>query len=165
MMVQTVLSVLVRFKCPQCGKTFTYYPDFALPYKRYTRQTVTHFSKIYVQDPDVTYQRATMVDGSAPGYPDGEQVLSPSTIHRFISSFSRFMPGTPKALDLIVQESPASALCRDGAPLTVPAKKYRSTARKEILLKCLKFFAVESLFHRTFHHSIFTELAIPYAFA
>jgi transposase-like protein len=165
MMVQTVLSVLVRFKCPRCGKTFTYYPDFALPHKRYTRQTVTHFSKTYVQDPDVTYQRATMVDGSAPGYPDGEQVLSPSTIHRFISSLSRLTPGTQKVVDLFNQERPASALCLNETQPPIPPKKYRSTARKEMLLKCLKLFAVESLFDRTFHHSIFTELAIPYAFA
>jgi transposase-like protein len=165
MMVQSVLSVLLRFKCPQCGKTFTYYPDFALPYKRYTRQTVTHFSKIYVQGPDVTYQGATIVDRSAPGYPDGEQVLSPSTIHRFISSLTRLIPGTQKAVDLIEEESPASAICLDVAQLTVPPQKYRSAARKDILLQCLKFFAIESLFNHTFHNSIFTKLGIPLAFA
>jgi len=165
MVVQIVLSALLRFKCPGCSKTFTYYPDFALPYKRYTRQTVTHFSKFYVQNPDVTYQTATIVDRSVPGYPDGEQSLSPSTIHRFITSLSRLIPSTQKAMDLIAQESPASAICRDEAQLTVPPQKYRSTTRKGILVQCLKFFAIESLFHPTFHNSIFTELGIRCAFA
>jgi len=34
MLVKTVLSALIRFRCPGCGKTFTYYPDFALPHKQ-----------------------------------------------------------------------------------------------------------------------------------
>ena len=165
MMVKTVLSALLRFKCPGCGKTFTYYPDFALPYKRYTRQTVTHFSRSYVQNSNATYQKAAMVDGSVPGYPDGEQTMAPSTIHRFITSLSRFITSTQKALDLILQQNPASAICRDMAQLTVPPEKYRSTARKGILLQCLKFLTIESFFHHTFRTSIFTKLAMRCAFA
>ena len=164
MVVQTVLSALLRFKCPGCGKTFTYYPDFALPFKRYTRQTVTQFSQSYAQNPNATYQKAAMVDGSVPGYPDGEQTLSPSTIHRFITHLSRFITSTQKALDLILQENPASAICRDMAQLTVPQKKYKTTARKDILVQCLKFLAIESLFHHTFRTSIFTKLAMRCAF-
>jgi transposase-like protein len=76
--VKTASSALVRFVCPGCGKTFTYYPDFALPYKRYTRSAVTHFSRCYVQNPEATYQKAAMVNASVPGYPDGERTLAPS---------------------------------------------------------------------------------------
>jgi hypothetical protein len=160
MLVETVLSALIRFRCPGCGKTFTYYPDFALPYKRYTRQTVAHFSRSYVQNPDATYQEATIVDGSVPGYPDSEQTLAPSTIHRFITNLSRLTTSAQKALDLVLQENPASAICRNIANLTVFRKKYKTKARKDILLQCLKFFAVEALFQHTFHTSIFTKLAI-----
>ena len=32
--VHTIASVLLRWKCPVCGKTFTDYSDFAWPYKR-----------------------------------------------------------------------------------------------------------------------------------
>jgi hypothetical protein len=160
MLVETVLSALIRFRCPGCGKTFTYYPDFALPYKRYTRQTVTHFSRSYVQNPDATYQKATMVDGSVPGYPDNEQTLAPSTIHRFITHLSRLITSAQKALGLVLQENPASSICRNLAKLTAVRQKYKTKARRDILLQCLKFFAIEALFQHTFHTSIFTKLAI-----
>ncbi len=164
MLVETVLSALIRFRCPGCGKTFTYYPDFALPYKRYTRQTVTHFSRSYVQNPDATYQKATMVDGSLPGYPDSEQTLAPSTIHRFITNLSRLTTSAQKALELVLQEHPASAICRNIANLAVPRQKYKTKTRKGNLLQCLKFFDIEALFQHTFNTSIFTKLAISCEF-
>lgn len=160
LLVRTFSSVLVRFACPGCGKTFTYYPDFALPYKRYTRATVTHFSRSYVQDPEATYQKAVMVQGSVPGYPDGEQTLAPSTVHRFVTSVSTLISTGQRALDLIVQEKPLSTICRDIAQLTVPQRKYKSKARRHILVQCLRFFVIEALFQHTFNTSIFTKLAM-----
>jgi len=159
MLVKTVFSALIRFRCPGCGKTFTYYPDFALPHKRYTLQTIGYFSRSYTQNPDVTYQKAVMVDKSVPGYPDNEQTLAPSTIHRFITDLSRLITSTQKALNLVLQENPASTICRDIANLTVPRQKYKTKARKNILVQCLKFFAIQALFQHTFNTSIFTKLA------
>jgi hypothetical protein len=147
MLVKTVLSALLRFKCPGCGKTFTYYPDFALPHKRYTRQTVTHFSRSYVQDPDKTYQKAIMV------------------IHRFITPLSSLKTCSQKALELILQENPASDICRKLAAVTVPGKKYKAVARKNILVQCLRFLLIEGIFRHTFKTSIFTKLAIRWEFS
>ena len=163
-LVKTILSALLRFKCPGCGKTFTYYPDFALPHKHYTRQTFTYFSRTYVQDPDKTYQKAIMVNNSAPGYPDDQQTLAPSTIHRFITTLSSLKTCSQKALELILQENPASDICRKLAAVTVPGKKYKAVARKNILVQCLKFFLVEGVFRQAFKTSIFTKLAIRCTF-
>ncbi|MFC1817350.1 DUF6431 domain-containing protein [Thermodesulfobacteriota bacterium] len=44
MLVKAVYCTLVRFKCTGCGKTFAFYPDFAVPPKHYTRPTVVTFS-------------------------------------------------------------------------------------------------------------------------
>jgi len=165
MLVKTVLSALLRFKCPGCGKTFTYYPDFALPHKHYTRQTLTHFSRSYVQDPDTTYQKAAMIDGSLPGYPDDQQTLAPSTIHRFITTVSSLKTCSQKALDLILQENPASAICRTIANLKVPRQKFKSKARENILVQCLRIFEIKTLFQHTFKTSIFTKLAIRWKFS
>ena len=164
MFIKKILSVLLRFKCPGCGKTFTYYPDFAIPYKHYTRQTAAFFSRSYVKNPDATYQTTVMVDDSAPGYPDDEKTMAPSTIHRFITHLSHLTTIAQKALDLILQENPASDICRNIAALNVPRQKYKTAARKNILLKCMAFFDVEALFHHTFNTSIFTKLAIRCAF-
>ena len=164
LLVKTVLSALLRFKCPGCGKTVTYYPDFALPHKHYTRQTFTYFSRTYVQDPDKTYQKAIMVNNSAPGYPDDQQTLAPSTIHRFITTFSSLKTCSQKALDLILQENPASAICRNIANLKVPRQKFKSKSRENTLVQCSRFFEIETLFQHTFNTSIFTKLAIRCAF-
>ena len=160
MWVKTVLSSLLRFKCPGCGKTFTYYPPFAIPHKHYTRQTVAFFGRCYVQNPDTTYQASVMVDDSVPGYPDGEKTMAPSTVHRFITSLSRMMESSRIALDLILQENPASDICRHIATLQVPRQKYKTAVRKDILFQCMALFDIEFLFLHTFNTSIFTKLAI-----
>jgi transposase-like protein len=36
MLVKSIFCTLVRFRCTGCGKTFTQYPDFAIPHKHYT---------------------------------------------------------------------------------------------------------------------------------
>lgn len=164
MIVKAVLSALLRFRCPGCGKTFTYYPDFAIPYKHYTRQTAAFFSRSYVQNPDATYQTSLMVDDSVPGYPDGQKTMAPSTVHRFITGLSRMPKSSRKALDLILQDNPASDICRHIANLIVPRQKYKSAFRKDIVLRCIAFFDIETLFLHTFNTSIFTKLAIRCAF-
>ena len=36
MIIQRVFCTLIRFSCPGCGKTMTFYPDFAVPHKQFT---------------------------------------------------------------------------------------------------------------------------------
>ena len=36
LLVKAVFCTLVRFRCTDCGKTITSYPDFAIPHKHYT---------------------------------------------------------------------------------------------------------------------------------
>jgi hypothetical protein len=115
---------------------------------------------------DTTYQDAVMVkdERSVPGYPDDAKSLAPSTVHRWITSLSGLVNATQKALDLILQENPASSVCRDLAQLTIPQSKYRSQTRKKSLLSCFWLLVTEALFKTTFHLSIFTKLATSCAF-
>lgn len=48
--VQPQYAPLVRFRCPGCNKTVCFYPDFALPHKHYTRQSIMAFAERYVAD-------------------------------------------------------------------------------------------------------------------
>lgn len=166
MIVESVHGVLVRFRCPGCGKTFTFYPDFAIPHKHYTRQSITGFAQSYVASEAATYRQVVMVDDekSIPGYPDGEKTLAPSTVHRWITSLSAMVNTTRCALNLICQENPATCLCRDLAQLTVSPSKYRSFFRKESLLSGLRMLVIEAIFKATFNLSIFTNLATRCAF-
>jgi len=167
MIIETVFSSLVRFKCPGCNKTFTWYPDFAIPHKHYTRQSAMGFAGTYVGSDDMEYERAVMVDRSAPAYPKSEdsgKSLAPSTVHRWVSALGSFVETAQKALELILQENPASTLCRALAMLRVNPKKYRSQAREEILLNCSKLILIEDSFQSAFRCSVFTNLARSCAF-
>jgi hypothetical protein len=169
MFIKAVYCSLVRFRCPGCGKTFTDYPDFAIPHKHFTRPTITRFSASYLQSDDMTYQKAVMVDNSAPGYPESDSTdaptLAPTTIHRWITTLARFTQTCRTALILLLQENPVSSICRDLARIIVPQRKYKTKQRKKQLSGCRQLVVIEAFFQVSFKTSIFTKLAIRCAFS
>jgi hypothetical protein len=168
MLIKAAYCSLVRFRCPGCGKTFTDYPDFAIPHKHYTRPTITGFSTSYVESENMTYQQAVMVDNSAPGYPESDSTdaptLAPTTIHRWITTLGRFTQTCRTALILLLQENPVSSICRDLARIIIPQRKYKTQHRKKQLVGCRQLLLIETLFKATFKTSIFTKLATRCAF-
>ncbi len=168
MFINAAYCSLVRFGCPGCGKTFTHYPDFAIPHKRFTRQTITAFSANYIESKNMTYQQAVMVDNDVPGYPQTDSAdaptLAPSSIHRWITSLSRFTQTCRTSLILLLQENPVSSICRDLARLIIPQRKYKTHQRKKQLIGCRQLMIVEAFFQATFKTSIFTKLAIRHSF-
>ena len=130
MLVEAVYSTLVRFKCARCGKTFALYPDFAVPHKHYTRQTVLSFSSAYIEDDQKTYKDAIMtVDGTPTCLETGRQ-LAPSTVHRWISTLAAIFTAYPKEEPL--EKKTSSRLSKT----QIPKKKYRTMTRRAVLLKC-----------------------------
>ena len=164
MLIKAAYCSLLRFKCPGCGKTFTHYPDFAIPQKHYTRPTITGFSDRYLNSEDITYRQALMVDDSVPGYPQNDATLAPTTIHRWITTLSRFIQTCRTALTLLLQENPVSSICRNLARVVIPQRKYKTKQRKKQLINCQQLMIVEAFFQATFKTSIFTKLAISCAF-
>lgn len=166
MTVHPEYAPLVRFRCPVCKKTVSYYPDFALPHKHYTRQSIMGFTENYFASDTTTYQQAVMdmEQFSVAGYPDGEKSLAPSTVHRWVTTLSGLVHTTQTALNLIGQENPATRAYRDLAQLTIANGKYKQPFRKKQLLSCLRLIAAEAFFKATFNLSIFTNLAIRCAF-
>ena len=165
MLIKAAYCSLVRFRCPGCDKTFTNYPDFAIPHKHYTRPSITGFSANYVESDKMTYQQAVMVDNSAPGYPQNDATLAPSTIHRWITTLSRFTKTCRTALILLLQENPVSSICRDLARLIISPRKYKTNQRKKQLINCRQLVIIEAFFQATFKTSIFTKLATRCAFS
>jgi hypothetical protein len=164
MLIKAAYCSLVRFKCPGCGKTFTNYPDFAIPHKHYTRPSIMGFSARYLNSEDITYRQTLMVDGSVPGYPQNDAALAPTTIHRWITTLGRFTQTCRKALILLLQENPVSSICRDLARIIIPQRKYKTKQRKKQLINCRQLMIVEAFFQATFKTSIFTKLAIRHGF-
>ena len=62
MLIKAAYCSLVRFGCPGCGKTFTHYPDFAMPHKHYSRQTIEGINRANVENDQKTYEDAVMTD-------------------------------------------------------------------------------------------------------
>ncbi len=140
MLVKAAFCTLVRFRCTDCGKTITSYPDFAIPHKHYTRQTIEGLSRAYVQNDQMTYQDAVMNDDAVPERPVSGQALAPSSVHRWISTLAALIIAHQQALKKLLQQNPAAQLGSYLEPIQIPDKKYKTHNRKHCLLRCRWFF-------------------------
>lgn len=164
LIVTTVACALVRFRCPNCGKTFTCYPPFAIPCKHYVLPVIAKFSAAYVESDQITYRKAVMVDHSEPGYPDNQRMLSPSSIHRWITTLGGFSKTRQQAKTMLLRQAPGTPICEALAQLKIPARKYRSSRRKKILLGCRSLLLIDVFLQKFVNISVFTELGTLSAF-
>jgi hypothetical protein len=154
---------LTRWKCPLCGKTFTIYPPFALPRKRYVAEIVSALSQRYVVEDSATYRSAVRVDGmpvfhaGEEARPPGTRILEHSTLHRWIPFFAELARVRREALKLIRAAAPASGVFRRIAPVT--PWKYRSPQRRTILQDARQLFVAAREYAAIFGASIFPRLA------
>jgi len=156
MLVKAVFCTLVRFRCTDCGKTITSYPDFAIPHKHYTRQTIESFSRVYVENDQKTYEDAVMSDDGVPERAVSGRTLAPSSIHRWICTLAELIRVYQDALKKALQEKPAAQLYRHPGLIQIPKKKYKTHKRRDCLLRCRWFFKIQAFFKK----SDFTEFAI-----
>ena len=140
MLVKAVFCTLVRFRCTDCGKTITSYPDFAIPHKHYTRQTIEGFSRAYVENDQKTYQDAVMIDDAVPECAVSGRALAPSSIHRWIGTLAALIIAHQQALRNSLQQKAATQLCSHLSSTQIPEKKYKSDSRRHCLLRCRWFF-------------------------
>jgi hypothetical protein len=162
-MVKVILGLLIRWKCPGCNKTSTGYPDFAVPYKRYTVPTIKKYSSLYTEDHQATYREVILKN--IIGYPDSEHQLHHTSIHRWITSLGNYSKVIRTAQDLYLQAKPESGICRELASLSIPSKKLRTQERKSILQRCRQLLKIEIKFRSTFNASIFPHLATKCGFS
>jgi transposase-like protein len=163
-------GLLIRWKCPDCNKTATDYPDFALPYKRYTVPTIFDFCERYVSDLLTSYRflvhkkplEYKVKSDSGVAY---APMMEHSTIHRWVTTLSGYSQIIRGATDLIVQADPITTVHRDIASLSIPSKKYRSPLRRLQLLECFRMVFVDSIYHSVFKVFIFPYLATRFAFS
>jgi transposase-like protein len=156
MLIKAAYCSLVRFICPGCGKTFTFYPDFTIPHKHYTRQTIESFSRAYVENDQKTYQDAVMTDDGVPERAVSGRMLAASSIHRWIGTLAELIRADQDALKKLLQEKLAAQLCRHFGPIQIPEKKYKTSHRRHCLLRCRWFFRIQAVLK----NSAFTEFAI-----
>ena len=154
MLIKAAYCSLVRFGCPGCGKTITHYPDFAIPHKHYSRQTIEGFSKAYVEDDQKTYEDVVMTDDGVAERETSGRMLAPSSIHRWIGTLADLIKANEDALKKSLQEKPTVAPCRQWVPIQIPEKKYKTYNRRECLLRCQWFFRIRAVFKNRFSPSL-----------
>ena len=163
------ISMVTRWKCTLCKRTFTGYPEFALPYKRYLLPDMVDLAANYLEDDRQTYRRAVLRNNAEIYHKcsDGRECGSPlahTTLHRWIGTLGKMRQTVAKALDYIKQKCPQSNIFREVATLVVHPRKYRSLKRKDLLVRCRTLLRVQDEFVRVFSDrlrraSIFPKLA------
>ena len=160
--IQVIIGLLIRWKCPGCGKTFTEYPEFALPYKRYTVPTILKFSAFYTEDEKISYRE---VNKKMPvAYPDSEMQMGHTSIHRWITDIGNSTEIIRNSVDMILQADPSSSICRDIASFFIPPKKYRTPERLKLLFHCRQFLKIQKLFSHIFGVKIFPNFDTKHIF-
>jgi transposase-like protein len=161
--VERLVSLLIRWKCPLCGRTFMQYPPFALPHKRYVRQAVEALAGRYVREESCTYREAVKARGGAIGYAAAqderidERQLVPSTVWRWLSFLGELKETLRKARRLIRAKAPSSSLFRNAS--SIDRRKYRSELRRNVLRGALQLMNAGQEYRRIFGRGIFPELA------
>ena len=123
---EIVATFVLRWKCALCGATFTQYPPFIAPYKRFALPEIVRLSRKYLEDEHASYADAVVEDGNEIGYPDErglcEGFVSRSTVWRFMEYLA----------SAHIEETESSKENRR-RPLWLPPRKYRSEKRCGIL--------------------------------
>jgi len=166
-LIQKLVSLLPRWKCPLCRGTFTEYPDFALPHKRYVAPEIQQRSHVYVGQEDATYAKAAQDKEMAVCHEGDEgqsqgQCLSASTVWRWVGFLGALKATVRRAARLVRQRVPRLGLAR--TVYAVAARKYRSPARRQIVQRCLQLLALGDLLDRLFGVGIFPRSATAASF-
>ena len=163
-LVKEIWSILGRWECPLCHCTSTYYPDYAIPYKRYTKDTILELSKKYVEEKDSTYESVvqndmdTIVYDSKINSSKYESHLRGSTVWWWLSYIGSMQLLISEAFSLIRKKDLSSKVFREIQPIN--PKKYRSKKRKNLLQRCIELLNFEEEFRRLFSNSLFPHFSI-----
>ena len=166
--VHRLRSLLSRWKCPVCKRTLTWYPPFALPHKRYLLGQVLARSPRFLEDESASYRDAVLEQNRPVYYAEDEpvltrepeadeekdaeqvRVLTHSTLHRWLTTLASW-PETVRAAGARVKEkNPSTSLFRQLADAQIPSCKYRSEARRRVLLAARALLVTALEYGRTF---------------
>jgi len=156
--VHRFFTTLIRWKCALCKTTFTFYPSFCVPYKRYVLADITRLSGRYVEEDKTSYRSRVRRRGMAIGYAEAcatDRQLSPTTVWRWLGDLGCSLH-LQAGLRLIREKDPDLALHRQIRP--VAPRKYRSEPRRKQLQTGRFLLSVAKVFNRLFGQVIFPRL-------
>ena len=156
--VKVMVSFLLRWQCPLCNSTFTQYPPFLVPHKRFILNDMVFFCEKYLVNDDLSYRDVAKHGGSDIGYPDNSglcnQFLSHSTIWRFMGCLEKISLASLKKR-CFSGSRPEPKKTHGIAP-----SKYRSHRRRSLLYRAYDAIV---LFRRAPNQWIFPNFETGYA--
>ena len=155
---------LKRWRCCTCQKTYTHYPDFLVPYKRYVVSTIVELGELYVTEPELSYRDTVKPEGVALGYAENkdgtinERQMNHSTLWHWVTwlGSGSLMSLGDQAANLLRQKDPGFELHREMMPIL--PDKYRSAKRRGILEQAAAFLRFGQQFTQFFSRCIFPQL-------
>lgn len=148
--VKKVSGVLVRWKCSECRRTFTDYPNFCIRYKHYVKDSLIDKCQEYVENDRTSYEKLAKFVGYASEEVIDERKLAKSTIWRWCGDLGKRKDLCGCLLKLLLQVEPGMKMYEKFFP--VAKYKYRSVERKislEILQRiCVEVLELESFLKR-----------------
>jgi hypothetical protein len=167
MVVEEVVSYLTRWKCPVCRKTFTQYPWWAIPNKRYVLPFIEDRCEAYVEDTARTYVAGVRTEEGLPfshADADAGRELAASTLWHWMTTLGGVSETVCAALDLLKQKDPSTGVFRELGHLQIRAAKYRSAARKKVLQRCGERVLVARAYRDLFGVENFPVFATDFGF-
>ena len=164
-LVEVIESWRVRFRCRHCRKTFTEYPPFALPHKRFVKQDVLGRALKYLSAEKkpkpkcrATYREAVWEGRGPLSYAEDQEgrQFSHSTIWRWLSWLGSLKDLMQQATQLILQKDPQANL--HWKPHPIANHKVCSEERRKTLEQAAGMLDVVETFSLLFGVSLFTHL-------
>ncbi len=128
--VETTVSFLLRWRCQLCNTTFSEYPSFAVPHKRFVLTDINKFGQKYLANDRLSYRNVVSKNGADIGYPDArglcDRFLSHSSVWRFMIYLADNYQANRHYL-----------IPKQIMPIISPLK-YRSNSRRALLYKAFK---------------------------
>jgi len=162
--IETV--VLIRWKCPFCKGSFTVYPEFILPHKRYATEHIIELSEKYLEKDKMSYENAGKDGVLRIGYAEplgkksegNENFLAASTIKRWIGWLGSLEKLLSKYLEMIKQKCPSTNIFRQISPC-LPGK-YKSDTQRKLMETAMMVLKVKKEYEKIFPEKFFPRFAI-----
>ena len=163
-LVEVVIAYFMRWKCTNCGKTFVQYPDFAIPFKRYTLLTILSYCKQYIENDELSYEKIsslTPIEYKVQNNELNTKELYHSTIHRWINTLGSYTKMISDSYSFLSEKYSSWNITKD---FDIPKKKYRNDFQQIVLINCKKLLYLENIYKKKLGFSIFPNPATKYAF-
>jgi hypothetical protein len=107
-----------------------------------------------VENDQKTYQDAVTIDDAVPERAVSGRTLAPSSIHRWIGTLAALIRANQDDLKKRLQGKCAAQLCRHFGPIQIAEKKYKTSSRRQCLLRCRWFFKIQAVFKKFSFHRV-----------